>query len=217
MTDQSGPRDDLYCAVCGYNLRGRDAGESCPECGLPVSMTVAQRTGTSDKSRVLAEQILAAAKAADVSRAAVALVIKSVRHAQLIELTGNASRRDVSGVPQIGCVELCDALIELVEERSRSMDDAKERLRMMGISTSGDVGRIVSALVERGLLTSTSPDELGQFDQLRTIETWLASVRRDAVTQASRALRRSRFLLLLILVAATAVLVWAVWASRHGR
>ncbi len=160
---------DLSCASCGYSLRGCDSSDQCPECGYPVCTTLAHKVGAPGDI-ACAEQLAAAAKSAAVPLGAARLVIRAVRQALL---TRSSMGYAAGGA---GAGEICQAVIELVEERASGSKRCKELLRSRELLTSAAVGRVVGALVAAELLAPSEPGEsLQYFERLDLIEKWLAS------------------------------------------
>ncbi len=70
--------------------------------------------------------------------------------------------------------DICEAVVELIEERAESTERRKQLLRAMGFHTSADVGKMVWALVAAGILSPTGPDDSpASFEELDIIERWV--------------------------------------------
>lgn len=163
------PFNDLECASCGYNLRGLSADECCPECSFSVGGTLVQRVGRSDDDDDAWPTLLAAANAAKVSLAAMHLVHLAVHQAQLSQCATDLDSLSCEASAQ----DICDAVLELIEEDAKSLADAKRRLRAMGLLSSADVGRSIAALVTVQFVFGSEQSTL-RFNDLDTIERWLA-------------------------------------------
>jgi len=161
---------DLPCIQCGYNLRGLPVDHVCPECGKPTADTVefapSEDFPEADDIRHdrRAKRFLPAAALAGCSVDGVMFVADAVRAA-----VSMATRRN-GHLTHVDAREVCEGFRAHACWYFNDPTEAKELLAEWGVHSSEDVGRIVFALVQTGLLTSRPEDDPKDFNGLFTLD-----------------------------------------------
>jgi uncharacterized repeat protein (TIGR04138 family) len=162
---------DTPCLQCGYNLRALAVTARCPECGYPALRGV------------LRAAVVAEGRARDgvhIVRRATELVarllrrnvdsVRFVRRACLAAIEREPDATSNAGVPRAaGARAVCERLRDLALEHYLSREEATATFRFWRIDRSEDVGEIVFALVEIGLLAASKDDSRDDFNGLFTI------------------------------------------------
>ena len=164
---------DLPCRKCDYNLRTLAVTARCPECGFPALRTFMAHQV--DPERRIPLQ---AALPHPLSLRVLSRLLRRNADAVTFVLTahdfGNRDVRQRAGLrqhpPGINARALCRAIADYALFRYGNRTDALATLRFWHIERSEDVGQIVAALVEGGLLTPAENDSPGDFAGLFTLE-----------------------------------------------
>ena len=164
---------DLACRRSGYNLRTLAVTGRCPECGFPVLRSVMAHEV--DPTRLMP---LEAALPHQSALLVLARLLRRNVDAISFVLTAFAfrteGRRGALGrsvqPPGIDASRLCRSIRDYALFRYGGREDAIETLRFWRIERSEDVGEIVVALVEGGLLTPSQSDSPGDFAGLFTLD-----------------------------------------------
>jgi 2-amino-4-hydroxy-6-hydroxymethyldihydropteridine diphosphokinase len=162
---------DLPCAGCGYNLRGLTARHDCPECGAAVS----------DSLRAAARGQLKGATGGAESYRRVLLAPVAERSGGTVDglmfvLDAFAFAPPPGAAPAGGHVtaaDVCRAVHAYVHVYFNSADEARDLLTEWKVPTSEDVGRVVFALVDAGLLRALPGESVRDFDNLYTLDAFL--------------------------------------------
>ena len=173
MTADSPIEEDVTCQKCGYNLRTLAVIARCPECGYPVLRSlIAFEAGADQKApnprdplqsqRVYRTALITLARLLHRNADSIEFVILAHRHAR---------QRRTSSIPplfrprpvHLAAADLCRACAEYALERFGNRDDALATFRFWHLERGEDVGEIVAALVEAGLMTAGPSDSPADF------------------------------------------------------
>ena len=147
--------EDVGCANCGYNLRGLTTAHDCPECGESAMRTL-RWAGRDLSRRAMAFQI---AQASGYPIDAVLIVHDAVAHtlATAFDKGRHTTARDV-----------CDGFLAFAHAYFHDAAEAADLLSEWKLNRSEDVGRIVWAMVNAGVLKQSPDDAPEDFDGLFT-------------------------------------------------
>jgi uncharacterized repeat protein (TIGR04138 family) len=164
--------NDTPCLQCGYNLRGLAVTARCPECGYPALRGVVRASVVSDgRPR---DGVHAVRRATELVARLLQRNVDSIRfvhRACLAAIKQERRATSQTAMPQApGAQAVCEHLRNLALEHYMSRDEAVATLRFWRIERSEDVGEIVFALVEIGLLGASADDSRGDFDGLFRLE-----------------------------------------------
>ena len=174
MSPDTPIEQDLPCIFCGYNLRGLTVTHRCPECELPAlrSYLVALSGGQRWRRMADGTVVLNARKAMEVLTAllgceanAIRFVGRCIHHASE-ERTGSSNVKLV-----VSAKDLCAAIREFALTYFGSVTDARAGLRNLGLTRSEDVGRIVAALVEAGMVSASEGESPSELKGVFTLDT----------------------------------------------
>jgi uncharacterized repeat protein (TIGR04138 family) len=166
---------DFPCNACGYNLRGLPTNGECRQCGRPVSNTLwAAIAGATPEQkgsflRLRRHWLEKVAHEVGYPLSAVSLIVDAMAHIRRRN-PGSADRPN-----SIAAREICLSLRDYAVARFRGTGAAMEALRQRDIRGSEDVGKIVWALADAGLIVSRLTDSRGDFSGLFTLETLFAA------------------------------------------
>ena len=163
---------DLACANCGYNLRSLPVTHRCPECEFPVLRSYLavvaaipnpvgrKPLGISDRKAIhfLADLLGCHVHAVTFVRACV-------------DIAWRGSGAPEGRVPHASAKLVCAAVRDLALAHFGGPTRAGERLRDLQLLRSEDVGRVVAALVEAGLVSPSEHDSPADFHGVFTLET----------------------------------------------
>jgi uncharacterized repeat protein (TIGR04138 family) len=162
MTDPISIHGDLPCYVCRYNVRGLPYAGDCPECGTPIEAIVR------DSLQLDAETTRALVEAAHRARAglsAIRLVVTAIRHAELSKRSLDALTHGAGDAP-INASDIVRAVGEIAVEKTRNRDAAQKFLTAVGVTSGRDIGRIVFAMVDAGLVRASAQDRIEDYQDL---------------------------------------------------
>jgi uncharacterized repeat protein (TIGR04138 family) len=173
---------DLSCAKCEYNLRGLNPSGRCPECGAPISPSILRKRRFSGQQEAsfsiawrdhLRER---AAQACGLPLEAIDLIPLALRRAQKVGMV-----RDISA----GYLAVA-AFHVILEHFGR---ETPQKLERLGLHTAQDVGRVVFAMADVGLVQPSEGDSLSDFEGLPTMaDLWAMASKPEhdwyALTQA---------------------------------
>lgn len=158
---------DLPCMSCGYNLRTLTPWQECPECGTPVNETL----------KMAARGLLRGARGdAGIYRRA---VIAPVAERTGCTIDGVLFVLDAitlatpAGAADLSAADVCRGVHVFVHRYFNDADEARDLLTEWKVSTSADVGRVVSALVDAGLLRGRPHESPEDFGHLFTLDALL--------------------------------------------
>jgi len=170
----------LSCQGCGYDLRMLPLAHRCPECGMPILLSLLRAVGEFDQVN-RPDLLWAAEGVAGACRrpvGAVLLVAQAWRDAfESLETGGRGGE-----APRVGAEELCDAL----RRRVWFTDDvATARLmrRSWRMTTPGDVGQVVAAMIEGKMLDPALVAAPEAFERVHAAI--VPAVRRNRARRAS--------------------------------
>ena len=174
---------DLPCIVCGYNLRGISLANNCPECSHPLEGTwIAARSGSHPDAgaviianRIIRDWLTAAANAAGLPLDGFKFVRAALKYTKL---SGN--KRDFSVPGGANAAEICAGVRKHAQMYFDNPDEARDCLSQWRIRSSEDVGAIVFALVEAGILKASPDDSLAAFNGLFTFEDLIGGILEQA-------------------------------------
>jgi uncharacterized repeat protein (TIGR04138 family) len=160
---------NLPCKQCGYNLRGLTVAHVCPECGAPVIETLkdaAQDPLRGGRKEAAAYLRLTLAPVAEQSRTTVDGILFVL---DAMNLASQPARGHLTAS------DVCRAVHEYVHVYFNDVSEARELLSEWKITASEDVGRIVFAMVDAGLMRVAPEDSVQDFDGLFTLDTLLVA------------------------------------------
>jgi uncharacterized repeat protein (TIGR04138 family) len=158
---------DCPCRCCGYNLRGLRFDGNCPECGEEITRTLGLISTVREQAKEIeyrkARSVLVpVAKAAGVAVDAVHFFLDAWRM---------AFRR---GLNPSTAADVCEVVRDHALAYFNDVEEARELLADWGIRRSEDLGRIVFALVDAGMLRAEPGESVRDFDGLFMLETLLS-------------------------------------------
>jgi uncharacterized repeat protein (TIGR04138 family) len=174
---------DLPCIQCGYNLRGLGLNLNCPECGWPVSHTW---TATKAKSHVgfeeIADEIIldwitAGADAAAIPVDGVRFVLDAIGFFPSGHRTGPL---DDKGARHLSDLDVCTAVREYARFYFSDPDEARECLAEWHVRTSEDVGAIIAAMVDAGIIAPSSQDSRQAYQGVFKFEDLIGGIVKQA-------------------------------------
>jgi len=157
---------DVACEKCGYNVRTLNVTARCPECGFPVLRSfigheARGRTSLPDARRVVRTAQLVIARLLGRNVDSVDFVMRVHRYAaQTIAKNRLGLRTRPQDIP---ASDLCRAVVDYALEHYRNATDAVATLQFWRLTTSDDLGQIVAALVEAGLILPGEHDTPADF------------------------------------------------------
>jgi uncharacterized repeat protein (TIGR04138 family) len=166
MTDPISIHGDLRCNVCRYNVRGLPYAGDCPECGMPIEAIVR------DSLQLDAETAGALVEAAHRARAglsAIRLVVTAIRQADLAKRSLDALTHSAGETP-INASDIVRAVAEIALEKTRNRQAAQKFLATLGVTSSQDIGRIIFAMVDVGLVRASAEDRIEDYQDLPILQ-----------------------------------------------
>jgi uncharacterized repeat protein (TIGR04138 family) len=163
---------DVSCLKCRYNLRTQPATARCPECGYPVLRSYVHHKAIDGGSHLAPGEVAPLTAVRVLSQLlgrnvdSIAFVLTAYRRASAKSMPRNIFKR-----AQVDAKMICDSIRDYALEHYGSREVALETLRFWKLEKSEDVGKIVFALVEVGVLTAEEDDLMHDFDGLFTLET----------------------------------------------
>src|SRR5687767_8950764 len=167
---------DVACERCNYNLRTLTVVHRCPECGFPALRSVIRADAGGQGIGV--DGWIAVAyrtKAIDILSGLLGMKSDAIVHVSNAVKSaigwalGRQPRPD-----HVSAAEICDAVLKIAVSAHGGTEAACEVLRGWGITRSEDVGRIMSGLMEAGLIRPSDTDSPAHFKGLFTLEQWQA-------------------------------------------
>ena len=180
VTPETPIDEDIACQKCRYNLRTLAVTGRCPECGFPIlrSLIAFQAAahvtpaGLPDTRRATQAVLVILSRLLNRNVDAIQFVVRAHRYAQ----ERLAPRTPLFGRPgDVSAADLCRAVAEYGLEHYGSRDQALSTFRFWRLECSEDVGSIVSALVEAGLLTPGPHDSPADFVGICRFEDLISS------------------------------------------
>jgi uncharacterized repeat protein (TIGR04138 family) len=155
--------EDEPCGRCGYNLRGLREGHRCPECGAPIPRSFPLDSGEDplEPFRRIADTI-------ERELDAVLFVWNAIGFA------GNRAIRAGRRSRRFSAEEFGWCLRDFAVQEFEYPAAARERLAAWGIGRSEDVGAIVFAFVDAGLLKAEETDRPSDFAGVFDLDTLFA-------------------------------------------
>ncbi len=174
---------NLPCIVCGYNLRGLSLDKNCPECAHPAegTWTAAKGGWHPDAGAVLVSNrinrdwITAGANAAGLSLDGVKFVLDALKGTRV-----SRARRDPSSQGGVGAAEVCAYVRKHAKRYFTDPAEARQCLSQWHIRTSEDVGAVIFAMVEAGILRAESGDSIGDFKGVFTFDQLIGDILKQA-------------------------------------
>ena len=174
MSDDFTISVDLLCGACQYNLRGLSPDAKCPECGVPIVVTlehpfVACLPQHDDIRRYLrTKPYMKAAEVSGCAVDAVMFVYDAVR-------TASWMRKQSGSVPastpsQLSARQICDGFRAHAKWYFNDEAEARDLLNEWGLRSSEDVGKVIFAMIESGRLRASPGDLPSEFARIFTLE-----------------------------------------------
>ena len=164
---------DTFCRDCGYNLRTLPLAGRCPECGALIATALADDP---DERAALGRLLARRQYAGPMAASGYPLDAFLIAHdaVRLTQTDGGWLGRILGGRPRhASAAELADAFAHLCRTYFNDPAEARELLAEWHLSTSEDLGRVVYAMVDAGLLTTRPGDHPDDFAGRYTLETLL--------------------------------------------
>jgi 2-amino-4-hydroxy-6-hydroxymethyldihydropteridine diphosphokinase len=157
---------DLPCAGCGYNLRGLTPWHDCPECGAPVT----------DSLKAAARgQLKGATRGAEFYRRVLFAPVAERSGATLDGVHFVMDALTLAAPPgapggHVTAADVCRGVHHYVHTYFNDVDEARDLLTEWKVRTGEDVGRIIFAAVDLGLLRALPGESARDFDNLYTLD-----------------------------------------------
>jgi uncharacterized repeat protein (TIGR04138 family) len=172
VTPDSPIEADVICQKCRYNLRTLAVTARCPECGFPVVRSyIAFEAGVGaipsnmrdpeQTRRVYQTAVTLLARLLGRNVDSIEFVLMAHRHARQ-RLKPKAMTPQLRPV-DVPVTELCRSCVDYALEHYGNREDASATFRFWRLERSEDLGEIVSALVEAGLMTAGRHDTPSEF------------------------------------------------------
>jgi uncharacterized repeat protein (TIGR04138 family) len=171
---------DLPCICCTYNLRGLALDANCPECGHSVIETwEAARAFTHVQfedvpSQISLDWITAAADAAGIPLDGPRFVLDAITFFPASRRTGPLTENERTR--HLSPSDVCAAVREYARCYFNDALEASECLKAWRVSTSEEVGVIIFAMVEAGLLGMSSTDSPQSFNGLFSFDDFVGGL-----------------------------------------
>jgi uncharacterized repeat protein (TIGR04138 family) len=151
---------DIPCFICGANLRGAYLGGRCPDCGRNIPISILG--------------VIAAALGVDLEQ------IKFIQIA--IEREFRRRRQNENTVANhITATEACIAVRDYALKLCPRPARAKRMLFRLGITGGEQIGKVIWAMVDRGMYEAADEDNPEQFHGLFTLDELMTApaIKRD--------------------------------------
>jgi len=142
---------DVPCVGCGTNLHGRLAFDACAVCGHAVALSI--RDDIAASLGIVVEQI--------------SFIRAAVRDEALRRRNHNERKGPVR---HLNAREACIAVRDRAVNLSGSPQNGKKMLFDLGIMGSDPIGKVIWAMVDRGMYEATEDDRREQFHGLFTLD-----------------------------------------------
>jgi len=157
---------DLPCTQCQYNLRGLTLGGKCPECGQSVSESFNKAMaedpeGCWDVAVALRREWVADAMTVAGYPADAGLFLIGA-----LQMTRTQSRR---------AEDICNAVRDYAAWYFNDRDEALDLLKEWRLSSSEDVGRVLSVLADADLIEADANQSSADFAGRFTLENLFAA------------------------------------------
>jgi len=153
--------------------------KNCPECAHPIegTWTAAKGGWHSDAGAVLVanritrDWVTAGANATGLPLDGVRFVLDALKGTRVTR-----SKRDGSVPSGVGAPEICACVRRYARTYFNSADEARKCLSLWRIRTSEDVGAIIFAMVEAGVLRSEPGDSHADFEGVFTFDQLIGDI-----------------------------------------
>ena len=158
---------DLPCMTCGYNLRSLTPGQECPECGTAIMETLKQaargllRGATGGPEFYRRALIAPAAERSGCTVDGVLFVADAMTQA----LRDRGAR--------VTAADVCRGVHSYTHHYFNDAEEARDLLTEWKVCRSEDVGRVVFALIDAGLVEALPGESSRDFENRFTLETLL--------------------------------------------
>ena len=170
---------DVPCLGCSYNLRGLTIVHRCPECDHPALRSYLLAISGGEPWRRLpgGRLVLDMGKVRSTLSAATGYPANAIRFVATCIVQASRVGGDPSDAPPVMCARpLRDMIRAVAIAHFGAAERARAGLRDLGLERSEDVGCIVAALVEAGLVTAADGESPSDFEGLFTLETLIPDV-----------------------------------------
>jgi len=163
---------DVACVRCGYNLRGLTIVHRCPECECPALRSYLFAISGGESWRRLPNGLLLnAPKVRSTLAALLGCDANAIRFVSTCIAQASREAGNPSDAPAVmSATALRDMIHAIGLAHFGGPGEAREGLRELGLNRSEDVGRIVSALVEAGLVVAGEGESPSDFHGMFTVD-----------------------------------------------
>ena len=158
---------------CGYNLRGLTIIHRCPECERPALQSYLVAVSGAEQWRRLGNGVflLDAQKVRTTLTALLGCEANAIRFVAtcIVQASKEAGNRS-NAPPVMSASALRDMIQAVALAHFGDASGARVGLRDLGLERSEDVGRIVAALIESGLVTAAEGQTPSDFDDMFTLD-----------------------------------------------
>jgi uncharacterized repeat protein (TIGR04138 family) len=169
MSDVPTINGDVPCSGCGYNLRTLKADALCPECGREVADSVTDARSTHEAAADVYHYLRR--QPYEPIAASIGYPVDAVMFVRdalgWVKATG---RPHAGGGLHATALDVCRGVREYAARYFNDEAEALDLLAEWRLRSSEDVGRVIYAMVDAGLLKTSPQDSPADFDGLFALE-----------------------------------------------